>query len=118
MTDAVWLEYEAQCRRWDRIAEGKGLSSSFRSPPMDAYLKMMGYRTSPVVLWSFCPVSLLMGGCFGLAWPVVMWCFLSVRDVKEIVMTSILTGVLFGLGMAATYAFVRAYYRLPKWDSI
>jgi hypothetical protein len=118
MADSQWLDHEAQCRRFERIAEGRRLSSSFRSPPIDSYLKMCGFRTAPIVLWSFCPAALLMGGLFGLCWPIVMWLFLGVRDWIAIVRTSCLAGALFGLTMASTYAFVRMYYKLPKWETI
>lgn len=118
MSETRWLEHEAQCRRWERIAEGRGLSSSFRSPPIDAYLKLMGFRTAPIVLWSFCPAALIMGCFFGLIWPFVMLWFLGVRDMREIAKTSMLAAMLFGLSMASMYAFVRIYYKLPKWDSI
>ncbi len=107
MSDSLWLEHEAQCRRWERVAEGRGLSSSFRSPPIDAYLKMMGFRTSPIVMWSFCPAALVMGGFFGLCWPIGMWCILGARDLREIIKTSALAGLFFGLGMATTYAAIR-----------
>lgn len=118
MADHNWLENEAQWRRWDRIAEGKGLSSSFRSPPIDAYLKLMGFRTSPIVLWSFCPAALLLGGCFGPTWVAVMWFLQGIRDWTVIVKLSLLTGAMFGLLMAATYAITRQFYALPKWHDI
>jgi hypothetical protein len=90
-------------------------------PPAITLLWRMGVKVPPPHFAGFAITATMLGLYFGLAWGVIMWLFVwssQGMSSSAALFKALSTGVLFGLAMAAYYAYGRKKHQLPSWDSL
>ena len=115
------MSFEARCERALAIPAKTGIWQSNYAPPALHFLWKLGVQVPPPHFARFLPTTLWLGGTFGVVWGLAMWFFVwSNQRMAPVaaVLTSLISGALFGLLMAAYYAHGRRKYNLPDWQSL
>jgi hypothetical protein len=96
----------------------KGLWKSNFAPPLYRLLWRMGIRVPPPHFSSFMFLFVFSGlyaVFFALPPVVVMWWLLVPKPIGVLVISTILSGFVAGLCVAAWYRYQARRYRLPLW---
>ncbi|WP_440029964.1 DUF6404 family protein [Chromobacterium amazonense] len=106
-----------------RILAQTGISPSNYAPPLFRLLWRLGSNVPPPHLLPFWQATLVLGALFGPAWTALIFVFnhmlaLPVPGILALLALALLMGCLFGLSMAAYYAYGRRKHHLPTWDSL
>ncbi len=103
------------------ILEKSGIRKSNYLPPATTLLWKMGVKVPPPHFASFASTATVTGIYFGLVWGAVMWLFVWSSQGMGFSAASVgvvFAGVLFGVSMAAYYAYGRKKHQLPTWQSL
>lgn len=112
-------EFEVRREEALKLLARTGIRKSNYLPPALRLLWALGVKVPPPHFAAFIPTFLVTGAFFGLSWGALMRLFvLGLMPGLSVLYVSISAGVLFGLSMAAYYAYGRSKHRLPPWSSL
>lgn len=114
-------EFEAKFQRAIEILGATEMWKSNYLPPITRLLRRMGFKVLPPHFYSFLYIAIFAGIYFTMAWGLFMWLFFWSGEGLpwgNIASKAILGGFLFGIGMAAYYAYGRKRYKLPAWNNL
>ena len=95
-----------------------GVSPLTSAPPVWRLLWRLGVEAPPPLFSRFLPLAFVTGSFFGLLWAPLMWLMLwSRQDMPffAVAAGALVSGLLFGLCMAAYFRFVARKHNLPLW---
>lgn len=113
------MNHEVKLQALYRHMDTLGVPRSTVAPPAWRLLWRMGLEVPPPLFIPFLPAALGFGGFFGLFWGATMWLFFWMRQGASLALVlgaSLLTGVCFGLIMAAYLRAVAKRHNLPAWS--
>jgi len=121
MVNPTESAFDARRQRAMAILEKSGIRKSNYLPPTTALLWKMGVKVPPPHFASFASTATVTGLYYGLVWGVVMW--LAVwssqgMGFRAALFSALFAGVLFGVSMAAYYAYGRKKHQFPTWKSL
>lgn len=115
------MEFETKRLRALELLKSTGMRRGNYEPPVVSLLWRMGFAVPPPHFASFWGSAVFLGIAFGSVWGTVMW-FLawshSGMDMHAAMLTSAVSGLLFGFAMASFYAYGRRKHRLPRWKDL
>lgn len=113
--------FEAQRDQALAILAGTGIWRSNYAPPALHLLWRLGLQVPPPHFARFGTTVLTLGVSFATLWGLLMWIFVwsrqSLAPLAALV-AALVAGAMFGLLMAAYYAYGRSKYKLPDWRSL
>jgi len=115
------MEFEQRLVKALELLKATGMSRGNYEPPLVSLLWRMGISVPPPHFASFAGSIVFLGVGFTLVWGAVMWFFTwsqSGMDMHAAMLTSTVSGFLFGVSMASFYAYGRRKYKLPKWTDL
>jgi hypothetical protein len=114
-------EFEAKKARALEILKATGIRRNNYEPPAVTLLWKMGLKVPPPHFASFIASALFAAVFFGVTWGLFMWFFVWSGDgmqVETAILTSAVSGTLFGSLMGIYYAYGRRKYQLPDWKTL
>jgi hypothetical protein len=113
--------FEARRRKALELLGQSGIRKSNYQPPITSLLWKLGIKVPPPHFANFASVALANGLYFGLVWGTVMsltvWSHEG-RSLASMLTGAAMAGALFGISMAAYYAYGRKKHQLPAWKSL
>jgi hypothetical protein len=103
------------------ILERTGMLRNSYAPPLFRVLWRLGMDVPPPHFMGFWTLAAGAALWFGVVWGGIMWCLSWSRQhqaPQQALMTACATGVMFGLALAAVYAWGRQKYGLPAWKAL
>lgn len=103
------------------LLRGTGMRESNYLPPATRLLWRLGVEVPPPHFAGFFGAALVSGTFFGVVWGVLMWLIVWQHQGLSLAATSLTVlsaGLLFGLFMAAYYAWGRRKHALPAWEQL
>jgi hypothetical protein len=97
----------------------RGVGKYSAAPPIYRLLWRMGYQVPPPHFAGFWPLALIMGAFFAVLWGLLMWVFFWRGESMPIaiaIVSSLITGLLFGVAMAAYFRWSAKRLGLPRWE--
>jgi hypothetical protein len=98
-----------------------GIGRRTYAPPLTRLLWRCGVRVPPPHFMGFGASTLLWGAWFALSWGALMWMMDWSHhhpDVRVALTSACIAGLLFGLFLAAFYAWQHKKHGLPRWESL
>lgn len=114
-------DFDAKKARALEILKATGIRRNNYEPPAVALLWKMGLQVPPPHFASFIASSLFAAVFFGVTWGLFMWFFVWSSDGMSFqiaLLTSAVSGALFGCLMGIYYAYGRRKHQLPRWDTL
>lgn len=115
------MSFEAKKKRAIAIMESKNMWRSNYAPPLLRLAWKAGLKIPPLPFAPFWQITLLMGVAFALIWGVMMW-FFSWKDTGvqpvDALVSGAVSGVFFGVSIAACHWWIKRVHDLPDWDSL
>lgn len=115
------MSFERKKARALAIMESKNMWRSNYAPPALRGLWKLGLKIPPLPFASFRQIALTMGAGFGLIWGLIMWFSTwQYTDIQlyEAIFRSLVSGMLFGLAMAAFHRWRKKANDLPEWEDL
>lgn len=103
------------------LLHATGMRRSHYEPPLVSLLWRLGVPVPPPHFASFFGCMAFAGAAFGVVWGQVMWFTTwsaSGMDLHVALLVSTVSGLLFGLALAAIYAYGRRKHKLPAWEEL
>ena len=121
MVNSTDPTFDARREKAIAILEKSGIHKSNYLPPVTALLWKWGVKVPPPHFASFASTATVTGLYFGLVWGAIMW--LGVwsswgMGIRAALFNAVLAGVMFGVFMAAYYAYGRKKHQFPSWQSL
>ena len=104
-----------------QLLANTGMWRSNYEPPALRLLWRLGVDVPPPHFARFGSVALLAGTWFGVLWGGFMWLMMwsgAGMSIAAAALSATVAGALFGLSMAAYYAYGRQKYKLPTWAEL
>ena len=115
------MDFEQKLAKALELLKATGMSRGNYEPPVVSLLWKMGIAVAPPHFAPFVGTALFLGAAFSVVWGAVMWVFSwskSGMDMHAALLTSVASGLLFGIAMASFYAYGRRKHKLPKWKDL
>ncbi|WP_341206551.1 DUF6404 family protein [uncultured Psychrosphaera sp.] len=115
------MSYQSKLEKAQAELANTGMRESNYNPPIFILLRKLGLKIKPVHYNSFISNFVFSAIFFGLIWGLLMWftTWSTQRlPIFNVVTTSIVSGVLFGLIMALYYKKSASKNGLSKWDDL
>ena len=115
------MTFETQRDKALAVLAESGIWPSNYAPLLLKLLWKLGLKVPPPHFVRFWHVAVVYGVWFACTWGLLMWCALWMRQGMPIavaITSAGCAGALFGISMAAYYAYGRRKYRLPTWASL
>ena len=114
-------DFETKRTKALALLQASGMKRSNYEPPLVSLLWRLGLPVPPPHFASFVGSATFSAVTFGVVWGLVMW-FVSWSgsgmDIHAAMLTSAVSGLLFGLAMAGMYAYGRRKHKLPSWKDL
>lgn len=113
--------FEIRRRKAMAMLEKSGIRKSNYLPPATALLWKMGVKVPPPHFASFASTAAVNGLYFGLLWGAIMWLAgwsAQAFSLRAALLNAVFAGALFGVSMAAYYAYGRKKHLFPTWQSL
>jgi hypothetical protein len=121
MVNSTDSTFDARREKAIAFLEKSGIHKSNYLPPATALLWKWGVKVPPPHFASFASTATVTGIYFGLVWGAMMW--LGVwsfqgMSIRAALFGAVSAGVMFGVSMAAYYAYGRKKHQFPTWQSL
>lgn len=100
---------------------GTGMRESNYLPPLIRLLWWLRVPVRPPHFLGFFTSTALFGAFFGVTWGLIMWLFVWRQQGSSLSMacaSALFAGMVFGMVMAASYAWSRRKHTLPAWEDL
>lgn len=121
------MDFERKLIAANRLLESKGIHTGNSAPPMFRLLRFFGIRIAPPHFRGFAANALTMGAFFSICWGAIMALFIGLgflphkpepleRAALLFCTITLVSGILFGLAMAAYYRHGANKNGIPGWS--
>lgn len=115
------MSFERKKERALAIMESKNMWRSNCAPPLLRGLWKLGLKIPPLPFASLWQITVIMALGFGPVWGLIMWFsiwqFAGVQP-SEALLSSLSSGILFGVLMAAFHWWRKKVNGLPEWKNL
>ena len=115
------MSFERKKERALALMESKNMWRSNYAPPLLRGLWKAGLKIPPLPFVAFWKITLSMGSGFGFLWGLAMW-FTAWQSMgmppSEAIFRSLISGIFFGVMLAAFHRWRKKVNGLPDWKDL
>ncbi len=115
------MSFERKKERALAMMESKKMWRSNYAPPALLGLWKLGFKIPPLPFAPFWQITFVTGSGFGLMWGVIMWFSTWQRSgipPSTAIVSSVCSGLLFGVTLAAFHRWRKKANNLPDWKDL
>ena len=115
------MTFDERRQRAIAVLNRHGIPQHTSEPVQLRLFRKLGMQVRPLHFESFWRTTLVFALWFGPLWALLMWFFSWRKDGGSpfvYLLAATVSGLVYGLAMAAIYAWSRKKYRLPSWESL